>query len=71
VSVIGVNVRISGSALKGKKALSSISNRGLVRRNNEDSCLSSIVEISRSGRIERGTTFCAWPIVSEGLDTGR
>ena len=58
VSVIGVNIGISGFALRGKKALSSISDRGLVRRNNEDSCLSSTVEISRSGDRTRYNILC-------------
>jgi protein phosphatase len=58
ISVAGERIEASGLILRGRRAISSISDRGLVRRNNEDSCLSSALEISEGGRRRRYHILC-------------
>lgn len=58
VSVAGEKIEISGLNLRGRRAISSMSDRGLVRRNNEDSVLSSVLEISTEGKRRRYHILC-------------
>jgi protein phosphatase len=58
ISVAGERIETSGLILRGRRAISSISDRGLMRRNNEDSCLSSALEISEGGKRRRYHILC-------------
>ena len=58
ISIAGERIETSGLNLRGRRAISSVSDRGLIRRNNEDSALSSVIEVSTEGRGRRYHILC-------------
>ncbi|MEM1576131.1 MAG: protein phosphatase 2C domain-containing protein [Archaeoglobaceae archaeon] len=57
-SAIGVNVKNLSSILKSRRAIFSIFDKGLFRENNEDSCLSSTIELSNNNMRTRYNVLC-------------